>query len=77
MAMQGLKPNVHLMGFIGLTKFMPFYKALGDCRCNEFFRSLDPEGTPVVPWLQGSFRWSSSGGLRHWAGAKVQMRLPW
>ena len=38
--LQGLKPDVHLMGFIGLTKVMPFYKAMGNWRCNEFFRNL-------------------------------------
>jgi len=26
-ALQGLKPNFDLIGFIGLTKVMPFYKA--------------------------------------------------
>jgi len=34
------KAYIDLMGFIGTTKVMPCYKALGSRRCDEFFRSL-------------------------------------
>jgi hypothetical protein len=43
--LQGLKPDIDLPGFIGTTKVMPCYKAIGNCRCDEFFRSLfSPRG---------------------------------
>jgi len=38
--LQGLKPDIDLIGFIGLTEVMPFYKAFQIRRLIEFFRSL-------------------------------------
>ena len=38
--LQGLKPNVNSIGFVGTTKVMPCYKASGFCAMEEFFRSL-------------------------------------
>jgi hypothetical protein len=38
--LQGLKPIIDLIGFIGTTKVVPCYKALRIRLLNEFFRSL-------------------------------------
>jgi hypothetical protein len=38
--LQGLKPNVDLIGFIGPTEVVPFYKALRTPLLDEFSRSL-------------------------------------
>ena len=38
--LQGLKPDVDLVGFIGMTEVMPCYKAFEIQARNEFFRSL-------------------------------------
>jgi hypothetical protein len=38
--LQGLKPNVDLIGFIGTTEVMPCYKASEVGCLSEFFRSL-------------------------------------
>jgi hypothetical protein len=38
--LQGLKPDVDLIGFIGMTKVMPCYKAFEIGWPGEFFRSL-------------------------------------
>jgi hypothetical protein len=38
--LQGLKPNIDLMGFIGTTEVMPFHKALRIQLFNELFRNL-------------------------------------
>jgi hypothetical protein len=38
--LQGLKPDVDLIGLIGPTEVVPFYKAFQIRRLIEFFRSL-------------------------------------
>jgi len=38
--LQGLKPDVNLVGVIGTTEVVPFYNAFENCRTNESFRSL-------------------------------------
>jgi len=38
--LQGLKPNVDFIGFIGTTEVMPCYKAFENRLSDEFFRSL-------------------------------------
>jgi hypothetical protein len=38
--LQGLKPEIDLIGFIGMTEVMPCYKAIGIGCQNEFFRSM-------------------------------------
>jgi hypothetical protein len=38
--LQGLKPDVDLIGFCGMTEVMPCYKASRNRAMGEFFRSL-------------------------------------
>jgi len=38
--MQGLKPDIDLIGFIGTTEVMPCYRASEGGFPSEFFRSL-------------------------------------
>ena len=56
--LQGLKPNIDLIGFIGMTKVMPCYKAIEIQWPSEFSRSLQSpsfvisylrQGDPGVP----------------------------
>jgi hypothetical protein len=38
--LQGLKPNVDFIGFVGTTKVLPWYKACEVGYLNEFFRRM-------------------------------------
>jgi len=38
--LQGLKPDIDLIGFVGTTEVVPFYKASELGCLSEFFRSL-------------------------------------
>jgi hypothetical protein len=40
LALQGLKPGVDLMGFIGTTEVVPCYKACRNRGLSKFFRGL-------------------------------------
>jgi hypothetical protein len=51
---QGLKPDVDLIGFIGMTEVMPCYKALEICARGSFLTACE-----AVLFQRLCYKWSS------------------